>query len=317
MVGGPGGIEAFNSRFQPKPISRGSLEPQWPSSPVFGSSGADTLGDLRRRIDSYDKAAVGSVFHSGPIQKDTFAPRPMSDQWAACTGHRLVRDFGGDYLDKHVILPHKVTEALKSLGNKANPFVQASLGYGDVFKMDYHVVMTGPQKQFKSEWDCLFSRDGRQQLAEKAYQNIRSLKKPDINPFEYFKRVVVSGNISDVTAPLENERFFTGIFKAGWLFLGALPVFERTLRTFQDTHSGLASAKTFARESMKALASWEFATVGTLIGGMLCPVKGAAMLFSKAICMGLFSAMAHSALDKLIHEPERATARLKVPSPRL
>lgn len=277
------GVEGFTSTWQPHMASL-----------------SHTAGDMRSRIDAYDQAAQDPMAFAKPLQQDTFTDRTLGEQWSACSTHKILRDVGGTWLDDHIKPPEPIAQSLKALGKKGNPFAQATLLYDDVFKIDPHMVQTGGNTAYQSELKCLLSSQGRKDLANSALSNFRSVKIPTISLKNYLKRVVVAGNISDVTESLANERFFTGIFKTGWLFLGALPVLERTKAKYKETRSFWQSAKTFSKEGLKALASWEFASIGTLVGAMLCPMKGFAMIITKGLCMGLFSAVAHKSLDKTI-----------------
>lgn len=222
---------------------------------------------------------------------------PFLSQWQDCSTHRLIRDVGGEVLDAHVPAPKIASAAIDKLVAMTEPLTKHAKDYGDLLNWQDYEVELGPKKQFQTTSDVLKTKAGWTKLKNAAYLNFGSTSLPNMTPRQIVKEIVIGDNIRTITEPLSQGRFFTGLFRTGWLGLGAIPVFQRTKQAYQTSQSGYQAAKTFLKESSKALGAWEFGTVGAIVGGLLLPVGWAATL-GKAVMMGLFSTSAHEKLDR-------------------
>lgn len=265
---------------------------------------------VRARIDAYDQMAQKPLQNSPGISlpqtlsQDTFTGRTvMSDetlvqQWKDCSSHRLVRDFCSEFLDSHFKTPERLNPFAKGIVEKVKPLANGASDYRKLFNWNDYKIDVGKGEEFRTSLHCLATSDGRKTLANYAKYNFIDSTLPNMRPSEYFKRVVVGGNVESIIDPIEKGRFFTGLFKAGWLGLGALPVFERTKEAYTQTKSIAHSASVFVRESAKSLTAWEVATIGSFIGELMFPA-GRLALVGAGVMMGLFSAISHKVLDQI------------------
>lgn len=223
---------------------------------------------------------------------------PFLTQWKDCSTHRLIRDFGGELLDAHAPVPKAASAAVEKLVHLTQPLVKNATDYGDLLGFEREKIDIGPTKHYKSTWHVLSQKEGLRDLVATARYNLGTPQFQKMSFKEYFQKVLLGDNLKGFTESFEEKKFFSGLFKLGWLGLGAIPVFQKTKDNYQTTQSATEATKTLGKEGSKALFAWELGTLGAFIGKFACPVGWAAVV-TEALAMGLFSSLGHRLMDKL------------------
>jgi len=294
MVGGPGGIEAFNSRFQSKSITRGSSEPPWPTPSVFGASAADTLGDLRRRIDAYDKAAANDSF------ADTYVER---------TGIWGARIAAGE-VSEH-LYPKAKPDWNNALHEKLNPFATGAVSYEKILGLDSIKLEVGKDAYFKNYRQVL-SLEGWETYKEGVRENFRGFLCPKamhfISPKDYFKQTIFSFNIQRITEQLKDGHFMAALSRIAGPLLMGWGVISRTKENYEDSKSqGLQgqallgkTLKAFIGQSVKSIVSWEAGTIGYAIGASALCIGGAPAVIGGILLGGILGTACYKALSRIM-----------------
>lgn len=297
MVGGPGGIEAFNSRLQPKPISRGSSQAPWPASPMFGLSGTDSLVDLRRRIDAYDKASSNDSF------ADTYVER---------TGIWGARIAAGE-VSEH-LYPKAKPELNNALHERLNPIASGAVSYEKILGLDVLKVKVGEAEHFKT-YRSVASKAGWDAYKYSVTENFRGFLRPSVMepvaPGEFVRNTLLGRNAEKITEQLKEGRFMAALSRIAGPLLLSIGIVSRTKDAYVAAKSeGITGLKLLGRtakaclgQTVKSVMCWEAASVGVAIGAAAVCVGTVPALAGGILVGSIFGTACYKLLSQWLPDP--------------
>lgn len=290
-VGGLPSFDPFERGWQssarPSPGSQYREPGLNPFSPDVLHGPLNTLADVRKRIDAYDKKTTGDYFI------ESTAP------WMA---RNLVAQVGQNIMDKSPYSPlvkSTSQEIYEALPKSLSSWADSKITYHELF----NIFEDSIEKPAEMTWREFATDKNVQKLyKEVVYDNFKDFQLPSIKPTEYFKHVIAQYNIGNVVADLKEGRFFPAIAKSlgiGTLFYN---VKTRTKEVYDQEKAkedgSLTSQMTtfgktlwgFGKELVQSVTAWELGRIGFMVGSSLFCIGTIPKMVSGILFGGLFEA---------------------------
>lgn len=264
---------------------------------MFGNSASNTLGDLRRRIDAYDK----------PANHDSF-----TDTYVERTGIWGARIAAGE-VSEH-FYPQAKPDWNNALNEKLNPFATGAVSYEKILGLDTLKVTVGEAEHFKT-YRSVASKAGWNAYKYSVTENFRGFLRPSvmepIAPGEFVRNTLLGRNAEKITEQLKEGRFMAALSRIAGPLLLSIGIISRTKDAYRveksDGITGLKllglTVKAFLGQTVKSTMCWEAASVGGAIGAAAICIGPLPALAAGILVGGIFGTACYKLLSKWIPDP--------------